>query len=66
MNLEQLAEEFKKTMVWSPEATEYEKTLVLGNINGFTAFLKERLGWQPLPEPPLNVVVEPPHELVEE
>lgn len=36
-------EQFKRDMHWSPQATETEKTLVLGNLNGFTALLNKML-----------------------
>ncbi len=36
-------EQFKRDMRWSPQATETEKTLVLGNLNGFTALLNKTL-----------------------
>lgn len=36
-------EQFKRDMRWSPQATETEKTLVLGNLNGFTALLNKML-----------------------
>ena len=34
---------FKETMQWSPQATDLEKTLVLGNLNGFVGHLNRRL-----------------------
>lgn len=36
-------ERFKREMRWSPQAGETEKTLVLGNLNGFTALLNKML-----------------------
>lgn len=36
-------DQFKQDMRWSPEATETEKTLVLGNLNGFVAVLNKTL-----------------------
>lgn len=36
-------EQFKKDMRWSPQSTESEKSLVLGNLNGFTALLNKML-----------------------
>lgn len=36
-------EQFKRNMQWSPQATETEKTLVLGNLNGFVAALNKTL-----------------------
>lgn len=35
--------EFTRDMKWSPERTEMEKTLVLGNLNGFVALLNKKL-----------------------
>lgn len=36
-------EQFKQEMRWSPQATETEKTLVLGNLNGFVALLNKKI-----------------------
>lgn len=36
-------EQFKRDMKWSPQATEVEKTLVLGNLSGFVALLNKQL-----------------------
>lgn len=36
-------EQFKRDMKWSPQSTETEKTLVLGNLNGFVALLNKTL-----------------------
>jgi hypothetical protein len=37
--LYKLQERFEATMKWSPESTEYEKTLVKCNLTGFCGFL---------------------------
>lgn len=36
-------EQFKRDMRWSPQASETEKALVLGNLNSFTAILNRTL-----------------------
>lgn len=35
-------DEYLKTLKWSDQATDLEKTLVNGNIRGFYGYLKER------------------------
>jgi hypothetical protein len=42
-DLERLKHEFIKEMVWV-EATEGEKSLVLGNLNGFVSFVTQAWG----------------------
>jgi hypothetical protein len=36
-------DQFKRDMRWSPKSTETEKSLVLGNLNGFVAILNKTL-----------------------
>lgn len=38
-DIETAKDEFVKTLRWSDEATETEKTLVIGNLNGFIGYL---------------------------
>jgi hypothetical protein len=35
-------DEFVASMKWSDSSTEHEKSLVIGNINGFAAFLNKK------------------------
>jgi len=40
--LDKKLDEFIVTMKWSREATEREKTLVVGNLRGFVSFVKNK------------------------
>lgn len=42
MDFNELARAFAATMQWSDTATEHEKSLVLGNLNGFASFLSRK------------------------
>lgn len=48
MPLEELKDRFVASMKWSEGATAHEKSLVLGNLNGFVGFVKA--AWSPEPE----------------
>ena len=39
MDYSAAAREYAATIQWSPSASDHEKSLVLGNINGFASFL---------------------------
>ncbi len=41
--------EFINSMQWSPDATDHEKTLVVGNLHGFAARLRTAIKQQPFP-----------------
>lgn len=41
--LQKLQSTFVARMEWSKSATEDEKSLVIGNLNGFCAFLAEQM-----------------------
>lgn len=47
MDLRELAEQFIREMQWSPEASDLEKTLVIGNLRGFVGWLEHRLRHEP-------------------
>lgn len=43
--IEALLERFKDRSKWSDDATESEKNLVAGNLNGFVGFVCAEMGW---------------------
>jgi hypothetical protein len=41
--IDKKADEFIASMKWSKNASDWEKLLVVGNVRGFTSFLKKAL-----------------------
>lgn len=52
--LMKLSDQFQSTMKWSDKATEEDKSLVIGNLNGFCGFLSQSV----MPEDFLNQPVD--------
>jgi len=52
--LTKLSDQFQASMTWTNQATEHEKSLVIGNLNGFCGFLSRSV----LPEDFLSQPVE--------